>query len=126
MKKQFVLFSMGIIAGILTYAFVAGNKTEDKSSAILKVLQSNCDCDQIKQFIYVKGLAVSDQGVSTETAEYELKNCKYSDLNTEANRINQLLIKKVDGYEKIDRFTLEFVNRNSSKLVIINNGTINH
>ncbi|MFD2563811.1 hypothetical protein [Aquimarina rubra] len=126
MKKQFILFSIGIVAGLLTYAIIVGHKVEDKSNAILKVLQSNCDCDEIRQFLYVKGLAVSEKGISTETAEYELKNCKYSDLYTEANRINQLLLKKVDGYQEIDRFTLEFVNRNSSKLVTINNGTINH
>lgn len=126
MKKQLVLFSIGIIAGISTYAFFFGNKVEDKSNAILNVLQSNCECDQIKQFLYVKGLAVSEKGVSTETAEYELKNCKYSDVTSEANRINQLLIKKVDGYQEIDRLTIEFVNQNSSKLVTINNGTINH
>ncbi|AXT57556.1 hypothetical protein J8L88_20370 [Aquimarina sp. MMG015] len=126
MKKQLVLFSIGILAGILVYAMYVGNKVEDKSNAILKVLQSNCECDQVKQFLYVKGLASSEKGISTETAEYELKNCKYSDLTTEANRINELLIKKVDGYQEIDRFTLEFVNRNSSKLVTISNGNINH
>ncbi|WP_405208630.1 hypothetical protein [Aquimarina sp. LLG6339-5] len=126
MKKQFVLFSIGILAGILVYAMYVGNKVEDKSNAILKVLQSHCDCDQVKQFLYVKGLASSEGGISTETAEYELKNCKYSDLTTEANRINKLLIKKVDGYQEIDRFTLEFVSRNSSKLVTISNGNINH
>ncbi|WP_159092208.1 hypothetical protein [Aquimarina sp. Aq107] len=126
MKKQFVLFSIGILAGFLVYAMYVGNKVEDKSNAILKVLQSHCDCDQVKQFLYVKGLASSEGGISTETAEYELKNCKYSDLTTEANRINKLLIKKVDGYQEIDRFTLEFVNRNSSKLVTISNGNINH
>ncbi|SEM07952.1 hypothetical protein SAMN04487910_4081 [Aquimarina amphilecti] len=126
MKKQLVLFSIGILAGILVYAMYVGNKVEDKSNAILKVLQSNCECDQVKQFLYVKGLASSEKGISTETAEYELKNCKYSDLTTEANRINELLIKKVDGYQEIDRFTLEFVNRNSSKQVTISNGNINH
>ncbi|WP_299258672.1 hypothetical protein [uncultured Aquimarina sp.] len=126
MKKQIVLFSIGIVAGILAYSIYYGNKVEDKSNAILTILQSNCECDQIKQFLYVKGLAISEKGISTETAEYELKNCKYSDLNAEAKRINQLLIKKVDGYQEIDRFTLEFVNRHSSKLVTINNGTINH
>ncbi|WP_299246248.1 hypothetical protein [uncultured Aquimarina sp.] len=126
MKKQVVLFSIGIIAGILAYSIFYDHKVEDKSNAILKVLQSNCECDQIKQFLYVKGLANSEKGISTETAEYELKNCKYADLNSEANRINQLLIKNVEGYQEIDRFTLEFVHRYSSKLVTINNGTINH
>ncbi len=126
MKKQLVLFSIGILAGLLSFVMFFDHKVEDKSNAILKVLQSNCDCDQVKQFIYVKGLTFSEKGMSTETAEYELKNCKYSDLNSEAHRINQLLLKKVDGYQEIDRFTLEFVNRNSSKLITINNGTINH
>ncbi|MHA7055699.1 hypothetical protein ACWGOQ_0000660 [Aquimarina sp. M1] len=126
MKKQLILLFIGMMAGLLTYAVIVGGKVEDKSNAILKVLQSNCDCDQIKQFLYVKGLAVSENGISTETAEYELKNCKYADVHKEATRINQLLIKKVAGYQDIDRFTLAFVNRNSSKLVTINNGTINH
>ncbi|MDH7447432.1 hypothetical protein [Aquimarina sp. 2201CG14-23] len=126
MKKQIILFSIGIIAGILTYALFLNNKVEDKSNAILKVLQSNCECEQIKQFLYVKGLAVSGNEISTETAEYELKNCKYSDVSKEATRINQLLINKVEGYKEIDRFTMEFVQRNSSKLITINNGTINY
>jgi len=125
MKKQIVLFSIGTLSGLLVYAIFFNNNIEDKSTAILKVLQSNCECDQIKQFLYVKGLAVSEKGNSTETAEYELKNCKYSDVNNEANRINKLLIKKVNGYQEIDRFTLEFVNQHSSKLITINNGTIN-
>ncbi|MBW1295188.1 hypothetical protein [Aquimarina litoralis] len=124
MKKQLLLFSIGIMAGIITYAIITRNRVEDKSNAILKVLESNCECDQIKQFLYVKGLATSKKEVSTETAEYELKNCKYTDLNSEAHRINELLIKKVDGYKEIDRFTLEFVDQSSSKLVTINNGNI--
>lgn len=126
MKKQLLLFSIGIVAGVVTYATITGNKVEDKSNAILKVLESNCECDQIKQFLYVKGLATSKREVSTETAEYELKNCKYTNLNSEAQRINQLLLKKVDGYKEIDRFTLEFVDQSSSKLVTINNGNINY
>lgn len=126
MKKQLLLFSIGIVAGIIVYATITRNKVEDKSNAILKVLESNCECDQIKQFLYVKGLATSEREISTETAEYELKNCKYTNLNSEAQRINQLLLKKVDGYKEIDRFTLEFVDQNSSKLVTINNGNINY
>lgn len=127
MRKQFVLFSIGTIAGVFTYAtFFAREVKEDKSNAILKVLQSNCECDHIHQFLYVKGLLVSESGRSTETVEYELKNCKYADIIKEADRINKLLINKVDGYKEIDRFTMEFVNRRSSKLITINNGKINH
>lgn len=126
MKKQLILFTVGIIVGIGVFALLFTKKSADKSAAILNVLQAHCQCDQIKQFLYVKGLAVSEKGVSTETAEYELKNCKYADLNSEANRINELLIKKVDGYKEIDRFTLAFTNQHSSTLVTINNGTINH
>ncbi|KAA1247709.1 hypothetical protein [Aquimarina sp. RZ0] len=127
MRKQLVLFSIGIIAGILIYAKLFAKKVkEDKSNAILNVLKSNCKCDHIHQFLYVKGLLVSEKGTSTETVEYELKNCKYSNLIEEADRINTLLINKVDGYKEIDRFTMEFVNNRSSKLITINNGKINH
>ncbi|MBQ4819006.1 hypothetical protein [Aquimarina sp. MMG016] len=126
MRKQIGLFVLGILAGLLVYAIFTFNKVEDKSSAILKVLKSNCECDQINQFLYVKGLEISEKGISTETVEYELKNCKYANLKKEADRINELLLNKVKGYEDIDRFTLEFVNRNSTKLITINNGIVNN
>ncbi|MDY8137036.1 hypothetical protein [Aquimarina sp. 2201CG5-10] len=126
MKKQIGLFALGILAGLLVYGVFTFNTVEDKSNAILKVLKSNCECDQINQFLYVRGLEVSEKGISTETAEYELKNCKYSDVKKEADRINQLLLNKVKGYEDIDRFTLEFVNRNKTNLITINNGKINY
>lgn len=126
MKRQVILFSIGIIIGILAYALYLGNKTEDKSNAILKVLQANCDCDEIKQFLYVKGLTSYEKNISTETAEYELTNCKYVSLKEEANRINRVLIKKVNGYQEIDKLTLEFINQQSSQLITINNGNLNH
>lgn len=126
MKKQVGLFLLGILAGVFMYSVFSFNGVEDKSSAILKVLKSNCKCDQINQFLYAKGLEISDKGSSTETAEYELKNCDYKDLRKEANRINQILLNEVDGYEDIDRFTMEFVDKNSIKFITISNGIVNN
>ena len=126
MIKQVFLFFTGIIAGGFIFYMLFNIKTEDKSYAILKVLQSNCKCDQINQFLYVKGLSISKDGTSTETAEYELKNCKYSTVSNEVVRINNLLINKVEGYTDFDRFTLEFVNQHSVKSITINNGKINN
>lgn len=126
MKRQIGLFILGIIAGLCIYSICSFGKVEDKSNAILNVLKSNCKCDQINQFLYVRGLEVSDQNASTETAEYELRNCRYKNLKTETMRINNLLLDKVKGYKDIDQFTMEFVDRDSTKFVTITNGIVNN
>jgi len=126
MKKQSILFLMGLIVGNISYKLLFDNKVEDKSDAILKTLKSNCKCEQIKQFLYVKGLSTSfdfDE-TYTETAEYELKNCRYANIKKEVKRINRLLIDKIDGYRDVDRFTIEFTHPNSSKSFTIYNGII--
>lgn len=126
MKKQIGLFILGIIAGISIYSIYSFGKVEDKSNAILNVLKSNCKCDQINQFLYVRGLEVADKNTSTETAEYELRNCDYKNLKIETMRINNLLLNKVKGYKDIDKFTMEFVDHESTKFVTITNGIVNN
>ncbi|QKX04924.1 hypothetical protein HN014_08325 [Aquimarina sp. TRL1] len=126
MKQQIALFILGAIVGGAIIFSTLSNKKEDKSTAILNVLESYCDCEEIQQLIYIKGLESTEKGSSTESAEYELKNCQYSDLKKETKRINQLLIKKVTDYKDIDRFTLSFVNQRETKLVTIYNGKINY
>lgn len=97
----------------------------DKSKAIEAVLIENCDCESIQTFIYSRGIQFSkDDGLSTEKAEYELRNCKYDVLHKEVLRVNQLLADQVEGYNDLDILKLEFVGKEKHETITIKNGII--
>ncbi len=125
MKKLIGVFVLGMAIGLSLYSWSLITVEEDKSSAILNALTSNCECEEIKQFLYVKGVGISPEEISTETAEYSLKNCSYTNLDSEVLRIHSILLKEVHGYTDIDQLSLEFVKNNKHTLITIRNGIIN-
>lgn len=113
-----------LLGGLFGFAVAKALKTKDKSSNILKVLQENCDCKEINQIIYAKGIQYGKNGLSTERAEYELVDCQFTSAEKEIERINSVLHQKIDNYTDLDLLEIEFENQNTNQTFIIKNGKI--
>lgn len=113
-----------LLGGLFGFALAKALKTKDKSSNILKVLQENCDCKEINQIIYAKGIQYGKNGLSTERAEYELVDCQFTSVEQEIERINVMLHKKIENYTDLDLLEIEFENENANQTFIIKNGKI--
>ncbi len=126
--KYVLLLVGGLIAGIFMTGAISGAKdalSGDKSEAIETVLKENCDCESINQLIYMKGLQFnSKEGMTSEKGEYELINCTYESLAQETFRINEILLKEVQGYKELDLLKLEFVGPEKHETITIKNGVI--
>lgn len=114
--------------GVYKTAYSIG-KTVGKSlkidTQITAVLEEECDCKEVNQLIYAKGLQYSkNEGFSTEKIEYQLIDCEYSNLEEYSNKINKSLNEKIEGFEDFDMVSLEFVNGNSTENVVIKNGKL--
>lgn len=112
---------LGVIFGYTVTSSIKGyNRSED----VLQALKDNCDCKEVNQIIYAKGIQYGENGFSTEKGEYQLVDCKFKSVKTEVERIQALLNSKVKGFNKIDLLELEFINQNESKVVLIKKGII--
>lgn len=97
-------------------------KIDDQITAILK---EECDCKEVNQLIYAKGLQYSkNDGLTTEKIEYQLIDCSYTNLEEHSKKINAVLNKKIEGFHDFDMVSLEFINGSSKQTVIIQNGEI--
>ncbi|MDY7394818.1 hypothetical protein UMM65_06165 [Aureibaculum sp. 2210JD6-5] len=128
-KNTYLKPGIIILALILIAVFVNGfldgyQDSIEKSDLITEVLEENCDCDEVNRIIYAKGLQFGKDGISTEKAEYELIDCNYQSIMTEAVRINIILKKEVKGFDAIDLLTLEFNNHQNREKITIKNGII--
>lgn len=112
------------LGGLFGYTVTSALKSTDRSKSITEVLKDNCDCKEINQIIYAKGIQFGTNGLSTEKGEYQLVDCKFSSVKTEVQRIQTLLKSKVKGFDKVDLLELEFVNGAASETIIIKNGKI--
>jgi len=123
--KTLIIIVLFLCLGILFgYTVASSIKSSDRSDSISKVLKDNCDCKEINQIIYAKGIQFGKNGISTEKGEYELVDCNFKSVKNEAHKILILLQNKVSGFDKVDLLELEFTNDNKSEIVIIKNGVI--
>ncbi|MET2986155.1 hypothetical protein [Aureibaculum conchae] len=128
-KNTYVKTGIIILVLVLVAVFVNGfldgyQDAADKSILITEVLEDNCDCKEVSQLIYAKGLQLGKDGISTEKAEYELIDCNYKSIEEEAIRINKILKKEVKDFATFDLLTLEFSNNLNRETVTIKNGVI--
>lgn len=128
-KNTYIKIAIIILILILVSVFINGflngyKNTMDKSNLITEVLGENCDCKEIDQTIYAKGLQLGKDGISTEKAEYELIDCNYQSIEQEGMRINKILKKKIKEFETFDLLILEFNNNQNSETITIKNGVI--
>lgn len=112
------------LGGLFGYTVTSSIKSTDRSKTITQVLKDNCDCKEVNQIIYAKGIQFGSNGLSTEKGEYQLVDCNFGSAKLEAKKIQNLLSNKVKGFEKVDLLELEFVNGNNSETIIIKNGKI--
>ena len=112
------------LGGVFGYTVTSAIKSTDRSKNITEVLKDNCDCKEVNQIIYAKGVQFGSNGLSTEKGEYQLVDCTFSSAKKEAEKIQNLLSTKVKGFDKVDLLELEFVNGNNSETIIIKNGEI--
>lgn len=113
-----------VVGGIFGYTITKALQSKNKSSNILKVLEDNCNCKEVNQIIYAKGIQYGEKGLSTERGEYELIDCKFESANKEIERINALLHKKVKNYSDLDLLEIEFENGKTNQKFVIRNGKI--
>lgn len=112
------------LGGLFGYTVTSVIKSSDRSDSIIQVLKNNYDCKEINQIIYAKGIQFGKNGFSTERGEYELVNCKFTSVEKESKRIQNLLQAKVKGFQKVDLLELEFVNDDQSETITFKEGVI--
>lgn len=132
MSKQtkFLLIILVVFAsvGIYKTGYSFGKnlgKEFKKDNLIKQVLEEQCDCKEVNQLIYAKGLQYSKkEGLTTEKVEYQLIDCSYSLLKDETSKINKALHNEVEDFKDFDLITLEFINGTNKETVVIKNGVI--
>ena len=112
------------LGGLFGYSISSVAKSSHRSDSITQILKENCDCKEVNQVIYAKGIQFGPNGLSTEKVEYQLVDCKFKSVKIETERIQELLQSQVEGFENVDLLELEFVNGNSNEVVVIKKGII--
>lgn len=95
-----------------------------KDDLIKQVIEEQCNCKEVNQLIYAKGLQYSKEGLTTEKVEYQLIDCSYTSIKDQATKINEALLKEVEDFREFDLITLEFLNGTNKEKVVIKNGII--
>ncbi|WP_420551904.1 hypothetical protein [Tenacibaculum aiptasiae] len=128
MKKStrtlIVIISFLLLGGLFGYTVASSIKSSNKSDKIFQTLKENCDCKEVNQIIYAKGIQFGENGLSTEKGEYQLVDCNFESVEAEAKRIQSLLESEIKDFKEIDLLELEFINQNESKVVLIKKGII--
>ena len=128
MKKSartlIVIISLLLLGGLFGYTVASSIKSSNKSDKILHTLKENCDCKEVNQIIYAKGIQFGENGFSTEKGEYQLVDCNFESVEAEAKKIQSLLEAEIKDFKEIDLLELEFINQNESKVVLIKKGII--
>lgn len=112
------------LGGLVGYTVGSVVKSSDRSSTILQVLKNNCDCKEINQIIYAKGIQFGANGLSTEKGEFQLVDCEFTSVKDEVTKIQKLLKSDLKDFDKVDLLEFEFVNNENSETVIIKNGKL--
>lgn len=112
------------LGALFGYTVTTVVKSSDKSSSIMQVIEDNCDCKEVNQIIYAKGVQFGTNGISTEKGEYQLVDCKFNSVKEEAAKIQELLKAKVKDFDQVDLLELEFINAEKTATIIFKNGKI--
>lgn len=128
MKKStniiLILFTTIIIGLLIGYFVSTSIHGKNKADIILKTLKENCDCKEVNQLIYVKGLQYGADGISTEKIEYELIDCNYKNIKIESERLTEILSENIENFNNIDLIKLDFNTNNISENIAIKNGEV--
>ncbi len=117
---------LGFLVLGLLFGYTAGTiiNSGDRASTITEVLKDHCNCKEVNQLIYAKGIQYGKDGLTTEKAEYQLIDCNY-DVSVEGiEKLNQHLKEKVKNFEQLDFLELEFIRDKQQKTFIIKNGNL--
>ena len=124
-KKLVIVFLLFGVVGFMVGKTVLDSFKNDGDNIvrIQTILQDTCNCESIEKSMYSKGIQFDkEQGFSTEKAEFVLTNCKYDNLNDEANRIaNQL---KAEGLETFNLLALDFISEKKQETITIKHGNV--
>lgn len=128
-KKNLVLIGLGLVLAIGAYqiGIASGHKIGKllKADEITKVLKEECDCEEVNQTMYLKGIQYNkDIGFTTEKADYELINCNYITTKEGIKIIQEKLNKNIKNFQDFDYLTLEFINEGERASYVIKNGKI--
>jgi hypothetical protein len=117
---------IGFLALGLLFGYTVGTaiKSGDRSNTITEVLKENCNCKEVNQLIYAKGIQFGKDGITTEKAEYLLVDCDYDLSAVGIEKLNKLLTKEVDNFDQLDFLELEFSSKKENKTIIIKNGIV--
>lgn len=117
---------IGFLALGLLFGYTVGTaiKSGDRSNTITQVLKDNCNCKEVNQLIYAKGIQFGKGGMTTEKAEYLLVDCDYDLSEKGVEELNKLLAKEVNNFEQLDFLELEFTSKEENKTIIIKNGIV--
>lgn len=124
--KTVGLAFLGMLMGFLIKGGINGFVDHmDKAHNVEIAIKENCDCEEVNQFMYARGIQYNaEDGITTEKAEFELVNCQYNNLEEEVSRLNDVLQDAVYGYADLDLLTLEFVGDEQHHTITIKNGII--
>jgi hypothetical protein len=125
-KNRLALKIIGFLVLGLLFGYTVGTiiNSGERSNTITQVLEDNCNCKEVNQVIYAKGIQYGKEGLTTEKAEYLLVDCD-TDLSEKGiEKLNQQLKKEVKNFDELDLLELEFTSRNKSKTIIIKNGIV--
>lgn len=114
-----------LVIGLL-FGYTVGTviKSGDRSNTITQVLKDNCNCKEVNQLIYAKGVQFGKNGLTTEKAEYLLVDCDYDLSKKGVEKLNQQLAKEVKNFKELDYLELDFSSEKENKTIIIKNGKI--
>lgn len=125
-KNRLALKIIGFLVLGLLFGYSLGTiiNSGERSTTITQVLEDNCNCKEVNQVIYAKGIQYGKEGLTTEKAEYLLVDCD-TDLSEDGiEKLNQQLKKEVKNFDELDLLELEFTSGNNSKTIIIKNGVV--
>jgi hypothetical protein len=125
-KNTLALKIIGFLVLGLLFGYTVGTviNSGERSTTITQVLEDNCNCKEVNQVIYAKGIQYGKEGLTTEKAEYLLVDCDTDLSENGIEKLNQQLKKEVKNFEELDLLELEFTSENKSKTIIIKNGIV--
>ena len=128
-KKNIALIGLGLVLAIGAYQIGIASGHEFgkllKADEISQVLKEECDCEEVNQTMYLKGIQYNkDSGFTTEKADYELINCNYTSTTEGIKIIQKKLNENIKNFKDFDYLSLEFINEGERASYVIKNGII--
>ena len=123
--KKYLIVILAFLAFVVVDIFIDSIFESKKTSeAILDVLKNDCECEDVIQVIYAEGIQFGAEGITTKKAEYQLVNCTYTSIASEAIRVLEILENEIKDFKEFDFLLLEFKNETKKEVIKIKNGII--